>query len=136
MDIPICSQQDRGTLQMFTDIYLQTLQTNSCTIMLTKSDTQNSAMSNMANFMSSSFMKLIYQIFFHLSSQSSWAKYTDKDSAQLRPKLHFFCWIKWTRRKVCYVWHSRVLSTAKPCGKRPHGKRTSLGRDFEIPKTY
>ena len=69
MDIPICSQQDRGTLQMFTDIYLQTLQTNSCTIMLTKSDTQNSAMSNMANFTSSSFMKLIYQNF--LPSQFS-----------------------------------------------------------------
>ena len=31
--------------------------------MLTKSDTQNSAMSNIANFMSCSFMKLIYQKF-------------------------------------------------------------------------
>ena len=63
-------------------------------------------------------------------------------SIQIKTQLNwdqnciFFCWIKWTRRKVCYVWHSRVLSTAKPCGKRPHGKRTSLGRDFEIPKTY
>ena len=31
--------------------------------MLSKSDTQNSAMSNIANFMSCSFMKLIYQKF-------------------------------------------------------------------------
>ena len=27
-----------------------------------------------------------------------------------------------------------VANTAKPRGKRPHGKRTSLGSDFEFPK--
>ena len=37
---------------------------------------------------------------------------------------------------VCSAAHKSFYCTAKPRGKRPRGKPTSLGSDFEIPKRY